>query len=42
MVMALLGVTIGNTGGGILDFLIFGILQGFSIKWYLVPIVGTV
>jgi maltose/glucose PTS system EIICB component len=42
MVMALLGVTIGNTDGGILDFLIFGILQGFSTKWYLVPIVGTV
>jgi maltose/glucose PTS system EIICB component len=42
MVMALLGVTIGNTDGGILDFLIFGILQGFSTKWYLVPIVGAV
>jgi PTS system maltose and glucose-specific IIC component len=42
MVMALLEVKIGNTDGGILDFLIFGILQGQSTKWYLVPVVGAV
>lgn len=40
MVMSLLGVTIGNTDGGILDFVIFGVLQGLDTKWYLVIIVG--
>ncbi|WP_124059201.1 maltose/glucose-specific PTS transporter subunit IIBC [Vaginisenegalia massiliensis] len=40
MVMSMLGVTIGNTDGGILDFLIFGLLQGNGTKWYLVIIVG--
>ena len=42
MVMALLGVTIGNTDGGILDFIIFGILQGNQTKWYLVLVVGLI
>lgn len=42
MVMALLGVTIGNTDGGILDLLIFGIMQGTYTKWYLVFPVGLV
>jgi maltose/glucose PTS system EIICB component len=42
MVMALLGVTIGNTDGGILDFIIFGVLQGLDTKWYLVLVVGAV
>ncbi|TBM24686.1 maltose/glucose-specific PTS transporter subunit IIBC [Hafnia paralvei] len=42
MVMALLGVTIGNTDGGILDLLIFGIMQGTATKWYLVIPVGIV
>lgn len=42
MTMALLGVTIGNTDGGLLDFLIFGVLQGLNTKWYLVPVVGAV
>lgn len=41
MVMAMLGVTIGNTDGGILDFVIFGVLQGTDTKWYLVLIVGA-
>ncbi|WP_035052239.1 maltose/glucose-specific PTS transporter subunit IIBC [Carnobacterium pleistocenium] len=40
MVMALLTVKIGNTDGGILDFLIFGVLQGSETKWYLVVLVG--
>lgn len=40
MVMALLGVTIGNTDGGILDLLIFGVMQGMSTKWYLLFPVG--
>ncbi|GIN62093.1 PTS maltose transporter subunit IICB [Robertmurraya siralis] len=42
MVMALLGVVIGNTDGGILDFLIFGVLQGMDTKWYLVLVVGVI
>ena len=42
MVMALLGVTIGNTDGGILDLLIFGIMQGTATKWYLVIPVGII
>jgi PTS system maltose and glucose-specific IIC component len=40
MVVALLGVTIGNTDGNILDLLIFGVLQGLSTKWYMVLLVG--
>nr|WP_086938923.1 maltose/glucose-specific PTS transporter subunit IIBC [Thaumasiovibrio occultus] len=41
MVMGLLGVTIGNTDGNIIDFLIFGVLQGTATKWYLVPAVAA-
>lgn len=40
LVMNLLGVTIGNTDGGILDFMIFGVMQGTQTRWWLVPIVG--
>nr|WP_286131610.1 glucose PTS transporter subunit EIIB [Bacillus sp. FJAT-25509] len=40
--MALLHLTIGNTDGGILDFIIFGVLQGVKTKWYLVPVVGAI
>lgn len=42
MVMALLGVKIGNTDGGVLDFFIFGVLQGNYTKWYFVLIVGAI
>ncbi|CAM4071267.1 PTS maltose transporter subunit IICB [Bacillus manliponensis] len=42
MVMALLDVTIGNTDGGILDFVIFGVMQGMDTKWYLVLVVGGI
>ncbi|GAD29569.1 maltose/glucose-specific PTS transporter subunit IIBC [Photobacterium leiognathi] len=42
MAMHLLGVTIGNTDGNIIDFLIFGVLQGTATKWYLVPVVAAV
>ncbi|WP_249921888.1 maltose/glucose-specific PTS transporter subunit IIBC [Enterococcus sp. 7F3_DIV0205] len=41
MLMALLQVVIGNTDGGVLDFLIFGILQGTYTKWYFVLLVGA-
>lgn len=40
MVMSLLGVTIGNTDGGVLDWIIFGIMQGNYTKWYLLIPVG--
>lgn len=42
MIMGLLNVRIGNTDGGILDFLIFGVLQGTETKWYLVIIAGII
>lgn len=42
MVMNILGVTIGNTDGGVLDFLIFGVMQGSYTKWWLVILVGIV
>lgn len=41
MVVSLLGVKIGNTDGGILDFLIFGVMQGSYTRWFLIPIVGA-
>lgn len=41
MVMSLVGVVIGNTDGGVLDFLIFGVMQGTYTNWWLVPIVGA-
>ena len=40
MVMNLVGVSIGNTDGGIIDWIIFGIMQGPSTKWWLVIPVG--
>ncbi len=42
MVMGLLGVTIGNTDGNIIDFVVFGLLQGTATKWYLVPVVAAI
>ena len=42
MVMNLVGVSIGNTDGGIIDWVIFGIMQGPSTKWWLVIPVGIV
>ncbi|MCC3731555.1 maltose/glucose-specific PTS transporter subunit IIBC [Rouxiella badensis] len=41
-VMSLLGVTIGNTDGNIIDFVVFGILHGTATKWYLVPVVAAI
>ncbi|MDO4432239.1 MAG: maltose/glucose-specific PTS transporter subunit IIBC [Aerococcaceae bacterium] len=42
MVMAMLGVVIGNTDGGVIDWVIFGMLQGNYTKWYLLIPVGIV
>lgn len=36
----LLGVSIGNAGGGLIDFTIFGVLRGFETKWYINLIIG--
>ncbi|WP_034919132.1 maltose/glucose-specific PTS transporter subunit IIBC [Erwinia sp. 9145] len=41
-VMAVLGVTIGNTDGNVIDFVVFGILHGLQTKWYLVPVVAAI
>ncbi len=42
MVMSLIGVNIGNTDGGILDWLIFGVMQGNETRWYLLIPVGII
>ncbi|MGL0817163.1 maltose/glucose-specific PTS transporter subunit IIBC [Vibrio vulnificus] len=42
MVMGMLDVSIGNTDGNLIDFLVFGILQGTATKWYLVPVVAGI
>ncbi len=42
MTMSLFNVKIGNTDGGILDFIIFGVLQGTDTKWYLVLAAGVI
>lgn len=36
----LFGVTIGNVQGGIIDWLVFGVLQGTSTKWYVYLFLG--
>ncbi|MGC0787682.1 maltose/glucose-specific PTS transporter subunit IIBC [Pantoea agglomerans] len=41
-IMAILGVTIGNTDGNIIDFVVFGVLHGLSTKWYWVPVVAAI
>ncbi|RII08584.1 PTS system maltose- and glucose-specific EIICB component [Streptomyces sp. YIM 130001] len=39
---AVLGVFIGNTDGNVIDWLVFGVLQGTTTKWYLVPVIAAV
>ncbi|WP_424216815.1 maltose/glucose-specific PTS transporter subunit IIBC (plasmid) [Streptomyces sp. BI20] len=39
---AVLGVYIGNTDGNLIDLLVFGVLQGTTTKWYLVPVIAAV
>lgn len=41
MLMSALGVIIGNTGGGLIDFFIWGVFQPGS-NWYYVIIVGPI
>lgn len=40
-VMQILGVTIGNTDGTIIDWFVFGVLQGTRTHWYFVPLVAA-
>lgn len=42
LVPALLNVTIGNVQGGIIDWFVFGVLQGVSTKWYIYLIAGPI
>ena len=42
MALGLLHVAIGNTDGNIIDFVIFGMLKGFSTKWYMVLLLGPI
>ncbi|GEB51908.1 hypothetical protein SCA03_44590 [Streptomyces cacaoi] len=37
-----LGVFIGNTDGNVIDWLVFGVLQGTTTRWYLVPVIAAV
>lgn len=40
LLMSVLGVIIGNTGGGLIDFFVWGVFQPGS-KWYMVILVGV-
>ncbi len=40
MLMSVLGVIVGNTGGGVIDFFIWGVFQPGS-NWYWIPVVGV-
>lgn len=42
MVMSLAHTVIGYTDGGVIDLVIFGILQGAATRWYLVLPIGLV
>ncbi|MFF3209247.1 maltose/glucose-specific PTS transporter subunit IIBC [Streptomyces sp. NPDC002886] len=42
LVSAVLGVYIGNTDGNVIDLLVFGVLQGTTTKWYLVPVIAAI
>ena len=40
MIPAMFGATIGNIQGGIIDWFVFGTLQGTSTKWYIYLFLG--
>ena len=42
LINTLLGVCIGNAGGGLIDLVIFGILRGTQTKWILNVVIGLV
>ncbi len=39
---AVLGVFIGNTDGNIIDFVVFGVMQGTQTKWYMIVLLAAV
>ena len=41
MLMSVLGVIVGNTGGGVIDFFIWGVFQPGS-NWYWIVVVGLI
>lgn len=41
LLMSVLGVAIGNTGGGLIDYIVWGVMQPGS-RWYMVLVVGPV
>lgn len=42
MIPAMFDVTIGNIQGGIIDWVVFGTLQGMKTKWYLYIFLGPI
>lgn len=42
IIVSLVGIVIGNTDGGFIDFIIFGVLQGSYTKWWLMIPIGIV
>ncbi|MGL5122661.1 MAG: PTS transporter subunit EIIC, partial [Fusobacteriaceae bacterium] len=42
MVPAIFGVAIGNIQGGLIDWVVFGMLQGIETKWHLFIILGPI
>ncbi|AUB31563.1 PTS transporter subunit EIIC [Spiroplasma floricola] len=40
--VALLQVKIGNTDGNIIDFIVFGVIQGLNTKWYYILVIGSI
>ncbi|NIZ18684.1 maltose/glucose-specific PTS transporter subunit IIBC [Entomospira culicis] len=42
MVVALLGIRIGNTDGNLIDLVIYGVLQGNDTRWWLILVIGPI
>lgn len=42
LINTLLGVCIGNAGGGLIDLMLFGVLRGTQTKWVLNVIIGLI
>ncbi|MBM6615303.1 PTS transporter subunit EIIC [Desemzia sp. RIT804] len=42
LIPAMLGVAIGNIQGGIIDWIVFGALQGMDTRWYIYLIAGPI
>lgn len=42
LINTLLGVCIGNAGGGLIDLMLFGVLRGMETKWIINVIIGII